>query len=133
MSITDLAQSVGLSLSACHRRVRELERTGAILKYGATVSPDAVGLGFEAIVFVTLDRNDLASVAAFESAVTDVPAIIEAERLFGDPDYMLRVLTPDLTAYQELYDGPLGALPAVQKLTSTIVMKRLHRERRVPL
>ena len=130
-SVTDLASHVGLSLSACHRRLKELEQSGTIERYRAVISPTAAGFGFEAIVFVTMARTD--TVAAFEQAVTALPNIVEAERLFGEPDYMLRVLTRDLAAYQEFYDRELGALPGVQRLTSTLVMKRVGTARTVPL
>jgi DNA-binding Lrp family transcriptional regulator len=133
MSVTDLASHVGLSLSACHRRLRELEQSGAIERYRAVLSPAAVGLTFEAIVFVTIGRTDLSTVAAFEEALTRLANVVEAERLFGEPDYMLRVLTRDLTAYQEFYDGELGALPGVQRMTSTLVMKRIGGQGIVPL
>jgi DNA-binding Lrp family transcriptional regulator len=133
MSATELASRVGLSLSACHRRMRELESGGAIERYRAVIRPAAVGLEFEAIVFVTIGRTDLETIAAFEAAVAALPDIVEAERLFGDPDYMLRVLARDLPAYQELYDRALGTLPGVQRLTSTLVMKRIGDERTVPL
>lgn len=131
MSVTDLASQVGLSLSACHRRLKDLEQSGVIARYRAVISPTAIGLAFEAIVFATLSRTD--DVAAFEDAVAALPDIVEAERLFGEPDYMLRVLTRDLTAYQQLYDKALGKLPGVQRLTSTLVMKRIGPERTVPL
>ena len=129
ISVTELASRVGLSLSACHRRVRELEQSGVIEQYRAVVSPTAVGLTFEAIVFVTISRTDPDTVGAFEEAVVAIPNVTEAERLFGDPDYMLRILTPS----QELYDGPLGGLPGIQRMTSTLVMKRLGAGAVVPL
>jgi DNA-binding Lrp family transcriptional regulator len=133
MSATTLASRVGLSLSACHRRLRELEHNGTIERYRAVIRPAAVDLGFEAIVFVTIGRTDLETIAAFEQAVEALPHVVEAERLFGDPDYMLRILARDLPAYQELYDRSLGALPGVQRLTSTLVMKRIGPERTIPL
>jgi DNA-binding Lrp family transcriptional regulator len=133
MSATDLASKIGLSLSACHRRMRDLEATGAIERYRAVIRPASIGLDFEAIVFVTIGRTDLATIDAFEQAVVALPNIVEAERLFGEPDYMLRVLAKDLPAYQELYDRALGTLPGVQRLTSTLVMKRIGQERTIPL
>lgn len=133
MSATDLARQVGLSLSSCHRRLKELEHSGAIERYRAILSPEAVGFAFEAIVFVTMGQTALERVAEFEQAVAELPNIIEAQRLFGEPDYMLRVLTKDLTAYQELYDTTLAGLPGVQRLTSTLVMKRIGEDRTVPL
>lgn len=132
-SVTDLAGRVGLSVSACHRRVRDLEQSGAIQRYRAVVSPGAVGLEFEAIVFVTIARTDLDTFTAFEDAVAALPNVAEAERLFGEPDYMLRVLTADLAAFQQFYDTELGRLPGVQRLTSTLVMKRVGPERAIPL
>ncbi|UNK45172.1 Lrp/AsnC family transcriptional regulator [Arthrobacter sulfonylureivorans] len=133
MSATDLANRVGLSLSSCHRRLKDLEQSGAIERYRAVVSPEAVGLHFEAILFVTLGRTDLETIAAFEAAVTAVPNIVDAQRLFGEIDYMLRVLTRDLAAYQVLYDTALGGLPGVQRLTSTMVMKRFGPIGTVPI
>jgi DNA-binding Lrp family transcriptional regulator len=133
MSATDLARRVGLSLSSCHRRIKELEASGAIRRYRAMVAPEAVGLTFEAIVFVTMGHTALEVIAAFEEAVSGIPSIVEAQRLFGEPDYMLRVLTEDLTAYQALYDTTLSGLPGVQRLTSTMVMKRLGADRTVPI
>lgn len=133
MSTTDLAAKVGLSLSACHRRVKDLEQSGAIERYRAVISPQSVGLGFEAVVFVTMRVTDLETVAAFEAAVAAEPSIVTAHRLFGEPDYMLRVLATTMTGYQELYDTALGALPGVQRLTSTMVMKRIGTEHTVPI
>src|SRR6185312_494340 len=101
MSATDLANRLGLSPSSCHRRLKDLEQSGAIERYRAVVSPEAVGLHFEAILFVTLGRTDLETIGAFEAAVTAVPNVVDAQRLFGEIDYMLRVLTRDLAAYQE--------------------------------
>lgn len=133
LSVTELASRVGLSLSACHRRVRDLEQSGSIVGYRAMVAPERVGLDFEAVVFATLGHTDLETIAAFEAAVLAIPAIVEAERLFGDPDYMLRVMCADLAAYQRLYYTALGALPGVQRVASTLVMKRVVTGRAVPL
>jgi DNA-binding Lrp family transcriptional regulator len=125
VSLTDLAQRVGLTPSPCHRRLRDLERTGVIRGYAADVDPAALGLGFEALVFASLRRMDADSVAAFEAGVESLGNVVSAERLFGDPDYLLRVLTTDLAAYQRLFDERLATLPSVDRLSSTIVMKRL--------
>lgn len=133
ISITDLADRVGLSLSAAHRRVKELELSGAIRGYRAIVSPAAVDLGFETIVFVTISRTDVDTIEPFERAIAAIPEVIDAERLFGDPDYLLRVVSKDLASYQDLYDNVLGRLPGVQRATSTLVMKRLRTDRALPV
>lgn len=132
-SLTELAERVGLSLSPCHRRVRALEERGAILGYRAQLSAAQLGLGFSSLVFVTLREGHQQAVAAFEAALPVIPFIIQAQRLFGDPDYLLMVVTEDLPAFQRLYDEQLSMLPNVQRLTSTLVMKQVIAERPLPV
>jgi DNA-binding Lrp family transcriptional regulator len=93
----------------------------------------AIGRGFAVLVFVTLDREDAATISEFERDLAEVAEVRHAERLFGDPDYLLRVATADLDAYQSLRDERLATLPGVQRLTSTIVMKRIVEERPFPV
>jgi DNA-binding Lrp family transcriptional regulator len=133
LSVTDLAERVSLSISPCHRRLRALEESGAIKRYRAQLDPGALGLNFSAIVFVTLREGDRHAVAAFEDAVAEVAQVIQAQRLFGDPDYLLHVIARDLTAFQLLYDERLATLPGVQRLTSTLVMKNVVEDRPLPL
>jgi DNA-binding Lrp family transcriptional regulator len=133
LTVTELAQRVGLSVAPCHRRLRELERAGAIRGYRAVVDPAALGLGFEVLIQVTMDREDAATIAEFERGLAEIAEVRHAERLFGDPDYLLRVATADIAAYQTLRDTQLATLPGVGRLTSTIVMKRIVDERPFPL
>ena len=133
LSLTELAERVGLSLSPCHRRVRALEESGVILGYRALLDPKELGLGFSAIVFVTLREVTRQAITDFEAALLDVAQIVEAQRLFGDPDYLLQVITKDLAAFQLLYDESLTSLPNVQRLVSTLVMKNVINDRVLPL
>ena len=133
LSITELAERVGLSVSPCHRRVRSLEESGAIKGYHAHLDPAILGLNFSALVFVTLKEGNHLAVAAFEACLLDIPQVIRAQRLFGDPDYLLHVMTRDLQAFQQLYDEQLSSLPSVQRLTSTLVMKKVIQDRPLPL
>ena len=133
LTLTELADRVRLSLSPCQRRLRRLEGDGTIRGYRALIDPAAVGLGFEVLVHVTMDREDAATIARFEDELASVAAVRSAERLFGDPDYLLRVVTADLAAYQVLRDEQLATLPGVHRLSSTIVMKRIVDERPLPL
>lgn len=128
--MTELAARVRLSIAPCHRRLRELERSGAIRGYRAVVDPATVGLGFEVLVFATLRQGD--TLADFDTAVAAIPHVLEAQRLFGEPDYLLRIVTADLAAYQRLYDEKLIKLPGVHRLTSTIVMKHVVDDRPLP-
>ncbi|TQS27277.1 Lrp/AsnC family transcriptional regulator [Microbispora sp. KK1-11] len=131
LTVTELASRVGLSVSPCHRRLRELERSKTIRGYRAIVDPEAVGLPFQALVFVTMRQEDRDTLLSFEEAVAGIPQVVQAQRLFGDPDYLLRVLTADLTAYQRLEDDHLATLPGIQRLTSTLVMKHVVESRPV--
>ncbi len=132
LTLTDLAGRVSLSVSSCHRRLRELERTGVITGYRASINPAALGLSFEALVFVTMRQEDRATLTAFEDGIAAIGNVISAERLFGDPDYLLRIVVADLAAYHALQDERLGVLPGVQRMTSTLVMKRLVTDRPIP-
>jgi DNA-binding Lrp family transcriptional regulator len=123
LTITELAARINLSVSPCHRRLRELERAGAIRGYRAIVNPAAVGLGFQALVFASLHQADRETVATFEDALVSIPQVLQAQRLFGDPDYLLQVVAADLPGFQRFYDEQLATLPGLQRLTSTIVMK----------
>ena len=129
LTVTELAERVRLSAGPCHRRLRELERAGVIKGYRAIVDPAALGLGFEVLVSVTMDREDAATISGFEAGLAAIPEVRHAERLFGDPDYLVRVATADLAGYAALRDEKLATLPGVARLTSTIVMKRVVEDR----
>ena len=133
LTLTELAERVRLSLSPCHRRLRTLERSGAISGYHARLDASALGLTFEALVFVTMRYEDRETIAAFEQQVAGIPHVLSAQRLFGDPDYLLRVVTRDLPAYRELYDERLATLPGVLRVNSTLVMKSVVEARPLPL
>lgn len=83
-------------------------------------------------VFVTMREADHAAVAAFGDAVAEIEHVVSAQRLFGDPDYLLRVLVSDLAAFQRLYDDRLNALLGVQRLSTTLVMKNVVEDRPLP-
>ena len=133
LTVTELAERVSLTVAPCHRGLRDLERTKAIRGYRAVIDPAAIGLAFEVLVHVTMDREDATTISRFESGLADIPEVRHAERLFGDPDYLIRVATADLAAYQALRDEKLAALPGVQRLSSTIVMKRVVDDRPYPV
>jgi DNA-binding Lrp family transcriptional regulator len=94
------------------------------------VDPAAVGHGFEVLLAVTMDREE--SVAGFEAGLEQIPEVVHAERLFGEPDYFVRVATADIATFQRLRDERLARLPGVQRMTSTIVMKKVVDNRPLP-
>jgi DNA-binding Lrp family transcriptional regulator len=132
LTITELATQVGLSVSPCHRRLRELERSGAIRGYRAVVDAESVGLAFEALVLITMRQTDRETLLGFEAGVASIPNVVQAERLFGETDYLLRIVTADLAAYQRLQDDQITTLPGVQRMTSTLVSKRIVQDRPLP-
>jgi DNA-binding Lrp family transcriptional regulator len=77
-------------------------------------------------------QEDRETLLGFEEAVARVPNVVQAQRLFGDPDYLLRIVTADLAAYQRLEDDTLATLPGVQRLNSTLVMKQIVDDRPLP-
>jgi DNA-binding Lrp family transcriptional regulator len=130
ITLTELADRVHLSVSRCQRRVRELEANGTIRGYTAVVDAAALGYGFEVLMFATLGRPD--ALDEFDAALADIPQVVEAQRLFGEPDYLIRVVSADLPSYQHLYETVLVRLPGVRSLTSTIVMKQAVSPRPLP-
>ena len=131
MTATALASEVGLPVAPCHRRLKDLESSGVIQGYRAVVDAAKVGLAFEAMVFVTL--RDRQHMLRFEEEVSGIPQVVEALRLFGEPDFLLRVRSVDLAEYQRFYDEVLVGLPGVEKLTSTIVMKNVKDGGQLPV
>lgn len=123
LTVTELSERVGLSLSPCHRRVRALEDSGIIRGYRAQLDVRSLGLEFAALVFVTLTGSK--AVAEFEQAVAALDNVIQAQRLFGEPDYLLHIVVRDLSAFQRFYDERLTALPGMHRMTSTLVMKEV--------
>lgn len=133
ISLTELCEKVGISLSPCQRRVKLLEQTGVILDYQANINPQAVGLNFSAMVFVILKDGSRDNIMAFEQALGGIDEIVQAQRLFGEHDYILHIVTADLNTFQKLYDERLSNLPAIHRLTSTLVMKDVLPRRALPI
>jgi len=119
---TDLADRVGLSPSACLRRVQELERSGAIRGYRAVLDPEARGGGFLAYVTVGLAEHTKSAQEAFERAMQGFAEVRECHNITGNVEYLLRVECRDLAAYKLFHTEGLGALPHVRQITSHIVM-----------
>lgn len=118
----DLADKVGLSPSACLRRVQDLERSGVIEGYRAVLNRAALGRGFVAYVAVGLDEHTKAAQDAFEKAVARMPEVLECHNITGTVEYLLRVETADLAGYKAFHGDGLGTLPQVRSLTTYVVM-----------
>lgn len=122
ISNLELADRVGLSPSACLRRVQELERRGVIKGYRAVLDRTAMGAGFVAYIGVGLSDHSKASQEAFERSIARAPEVRECHNITGTIEYLLRVECADLPDYKRFHTDHLGALPQVAKITSYVVM-----------
>jgi Lrp/AsnC family transcriptional regulator, leucine-responsive regulatory protein len=129
----ELADRIGLTASPCLRRVKQLETSGVIRGYTALVDPAAVGRSYEPLVWVTLSKVTRESMSEFETAIQDIDEIVEAMRMMGQPDYLLRIATKDADSFEALYMDHLAGLPHVQTLTSQLAMKTVKRNHETPL
>ena len=129
LSNQDLAARVGLTPAPCLRRVRRLEAEGAITGYSAVVDPTALGRGFEVIIHADLVAKDLATLEAFEERVAAMKEVAELRRMFGIPDYLLRVQVAGLPAYERWLTTQLMGDPAIARVDSRITMKLLKLRR----
>jgi DNA-binding Lrp family transcriptional regulator len=111
LSNIDLADRVGLSPSACLRRVQELERRGIIRGYRAVLDRVALGSGFVAYVGVGLSNHNKAAQEGFEIAIARAPEVRECHNVTGSIEYLLRVEAADLAAFKHFHTEVLGILP----------------------
>ncbi len=122
ISNIELADRVGLSPSACLRRVQELERAGVIAGYRAVLDRTKMGIGFVAYIGVGLNDHSKASQEAFERAISRALEVRECHNITGTIEYLLRVECADLPSYKTFHTDMLGALPQVNAITSYVVM-----------
>lgn len=125
----ELADRVGLTPAPCLRRVRRLEADGVITGYIALVDPEAVGRAFEVVIHAELAAGNLATVEAFEKRVVAMDEVVELRRMFGLPDYLIRVQVADLDAYEKWLTTRLLDDPAMGRADSRLTMKVLKSAR----
>lgn len=129
ISNTELADKVGLSPSACLRRVQELERSGVIEGYYAKLNTKLLGRSFIAYVTVGLSDHSKSSLEAFEKAIVQADEITECHNTTGSFEYILRIEVTDLAHYKLFHSNTLGVLPQVSSITTYVVIdspKELH-------
>lgn len=129
MTNVELADRVGLSPSACLRRVQELERTGVIKGYRAIIDKSKLGSTMTIFVMVALSGQLRKDALAFEKAMAAAPEVRECHNVTGDVEYMLRVEVTDLAAYKDFHSNSLGILPQVASITSYICLGTSKDER----
>ena len=119
----ELSDEIGLSPSPCLRRVRQLEASGAILRYVALVDPETIGLSVTAFVRVRLDQQDDRHLADFEAAVADFPEVMECYLMTGEADYQLRVLVGSLGQFEDFLRHRLTRVKGVANVTTSFALR----------
>jgi Lrp/AsnC family leucine-responsive transcriptional regulator len=133
MSNVELAELVSLSESACLRRVRALEKSGLIKGYAAQVDQTKVGLPVDVFVNITLERQDLADLKAFEKAVQRIPEVMECYLMTGEHDYVLRVVVADVNDYARIHQKFLTRLPGVDRVNSSFALRTVRKTNQLPI
>lgn len=128
VSNQELADRAGMSASACWRRVKALEEAGIIRRYCAIVDAAAVGMGFHAIVHVSLTRHDHNHVDTFIAEVKRRPEVLDCFATTGEADYHLRIVCADLAAYNDFLEGFLFRLPGISNVRTNLVLKDIKQE-----
>ena len=133
MRNVELAEKVGLSPSPCLRRVGNLEETGVIRGYATLVDAEAVGLPVSVFVSVTLEKQIEKTLEKFEKEIRARPEVMECYLMTGDADYLLRVVTADLGAYERFLIEHLTRIPGVASIKSSFALKQVAYRTALPI
>ena len=133
VSNSELAERVGLSPSPCWRRVRALEENGVIERYVTLVNAKAVGLPINVFATVTLEKQAESALELFEKAVKKRPEVMECNLMTGEFDYLLRVVVPDLAAYERFLMDHLTRIKGIASIKSSFSLKQVSYKTALPL
>ncbi len=132
LTMQQLAERVGMSSSACWRRVRNLEESGVIDRYAVIVNPRKAGFSLSSMTVVSLARHERANVENFVREVLRHPEVLECFATSGEADYHLRVVAEDMDAYNRFLDDFIFRLPGVSQVRSNIVLKEIKADTALP-
>ncbi len=133
LSVAEIAERVGLSPSPCWRRIKRLEDTGVIRKRVTLLDSERLGLGFEVYAIVKLSLPTRDNLQAFETAVASWPEVMQCATITGREDYVLRIVTRDMHAFDEFMRERLLSLGLVSDVESHIVIRGVKNTTAVPL
>lgn len=129
--VATLAEEIGLSQTPCWRRIRKLEDAGVIRGRVTLVDPIEAGVGLTVFISVTAPRHEISWLTQFRELIDGIPEIVEAYRLTGSTDYILKVLVPDIQAYDNVYKAMIAGLEFSQ-ISASIAMEELKFTTAVP-
>ncbi|EAR62542.1 Lrp/AsnC family transcriptional regulator [Neptuniibacter caesariensis] len=124
---TEIAEQVGMSASACWRRIKALEEAGIINRYAVVLDEKKAGLNFRAIVMVSLNQHERETGAQFEQAMSECEAVVECFATTGQEDYNMLVVCEDIQAYNEFLDNKLFKLGTVASVQTNVILKEITR------
>ena len=131
--VAELAVEVGLSTSACHRRVKLLEEAGVIAGYVARLDRAALGFSIQVFVEITISSQSQEALNAFETAVTRFEEILECHLTTGQADYILRVVARDVADYDNIHRNCLARLPGVSSMQTIFVLRSIRERQGYPI
>lgn len=129
--VATLAEEIGLSQTPCWRRIRKLEEAGVIRGRVTLVDPIAAGVGLTVFISVTAPRHEISWLTQFRELIEGIPEVVEAYRLTGSTDYVLKVMVPDIQAYDDVYKSMIAQLEFSQ-ISASIAMEELKFTTAVP-
>ncbi|WP_447555604.1 Lrp/AsnC family transcriptional regulator [Vreelandella sp. EE22] len=132
LSIAQLAERVGLSVTPCWRRIQRLEKDGIIEKRIAVLNPGKLDLGLTVFVMIKTDKHSQAWLDAFQKVVQSFPEIMEVNRLAGEFDYLLKVIARDNAAYDAFYKRLIARIE-LSNVTSCFSMEQVKKTTELPL
>ncbi|BBK33816.1 AsnC family transcriptional regulator [Stella humosa] len=132
LSNADIAERVGLSATPCWRRIRHLEETGVIRRRVALLDRDRLNVGVTVFVNIRTNQHNPEWLARFASAVDDIPEVVEFYRMAGDVDYLLRIVVPDIAAYDGVYKRLIAAID-LYDVSSSFAMEEIKYTTALPL
>jgi Lrp/AsnC family transcriptional regulator len=132
MPVATIAERVGLSTSPCWRRIQKLEEDGIIRARVAVLDPDRLNVGVTVFVAVKTSQHDLGWLERFAAAVRDFPEVVEFYRMSGDIDYLMRVVVPDIAAYDALYKRLIQRV-TLSDVSSSFAMETIKYTTAIPV
>lgn len=133
LSTQQLAERVGLSATPVWRRVKELEQSGVIRRHVALADREKLGLSICVLAHVSLVRHSEGAVQQFERMVATRAEIIECQAITGEADYVIKVVAPDMKAYDQFLQANIFTVPGVASVRSNVVLRELKYETALPV
>lgn len=133
ISNADLAESVNLSPSACHRRVQRLEKEGYIKEYVALLNPQKIGVATTVFVEIRLSAQADDVLESFENAVKRIPDVLECHLMAGTADYILKIVAENTEDFARIHRQFLTRLPAVAQMQSSFSLRTVFKTTALPM